>query len=149
MGHSMPWVVLCRGSFCAVGRSELRPFWAWVVLSLGSFWAWAIPWWAVPWWAVLSLDHFVMGRFVCAPLVQKKSSFLFGPRGLKLLMSLLQYSMGQGGGRGEGNLESREGSWYQARDQSGWGYATMSKTSTFQVSGVFLSTFSCNELCPE
>jgi hypothetical protein len=42
-------------------------------------------------------------------------------------------------GGGEGRLESEgEGSWFQARDQSGWGFAAMSKTSVFQVSGFFL-----------
>ncbi len=30
-----------------------------------------------------------------------------------------------------------EGSWFQARDLSGWRFATMSKTSVFQVSGFF------------
>jgi hypothetical protein len=41
-----------------------------------------------------------------------------------------------------GELESKdEGSWFQARDQSGWGFATMSKTSAFQVRGFFLSPF--------
>jgi hypothetical protein len=35
-------------------------------------------------------------------------------------------------------LESKgEGSWFQARDLSGCGFATMSKTSVFQVSGFF------------
>ncbi len=38
-------------------------------------------------------------------------------------------------------LESKgEGSWFQARDLSGWEFATMSKTSVFQVSGLFLLT---------
>jgi hypothetical protein len=31
-----------------------------------------------------------------------------------------------------------KGSWFQARDLSGWEFATMSKTSVFQVSGFFL-----------
>jgi hypothetical protein len=49
----------------------------------------------------------------------------------------------KGVGGGEGRLESKgEGSWFQARDQSGWGFATMSKTSVFQVSGFFLPPFS-------
>ncbi len=40
---------------------------------------------------------------------------------------------------GEGGLESKgEGSWFQASDLSGWGFATMNKTSFFQVSGFFL-----------
>ncbi len=35
-------------------------------------------------------------------------------------------------------LESKgEGSWFQARDLSVWEFATMSKTSVFQVSGFF------------
>jgi hypothetical protein len=42
-------------------------------------------------------------------------------------------------GGGKGCLESKgEGSWFQARDLSGWEFATMSKTSVFQVSGFFL-----------
>jgi hypothetical protein len=41
--------------------------------------------------------------------------------------------------RGEGVRIKGWGSCYQARDQSGWGFATMSKTSAFQVSwGSFL-----------
>ncbi len=42
-------------------------------------------------------------------------------------------------GKGEGvGLESKgEGSWFQARDLSGWEFAIMSKTSVFQVSGFF------------
>jgi hypothetical protein len=59
LGRSMPWVVLCRGSFCAMGRFELGPFWAWVVLSFGPCWA----------WVVLSLGRFVMGRFVMCTFV--------------------------------------------------------------------------------
>ncbi len=36
-------------------------------------------------------------------------------------------------------LESKgEGSWFQARDLSGWEFATMNKASVFQVSGFFL-----------
>jgi hypothetical protein len=34
------------------------------------------------------------------------------------------------------------GSCYHARDQSGWGFATMSKTLAFQVSMGFFSSFS-------
>jgi hypothetical protein len=38
----------------------------------------------------------------------------------------------KGVGGGEGRLESKgEGSWFQARDLSGWGFATMSKTLVF------------------
>jgi hypothetical protein len=49
-------------------------------------------------------------------------------------MSLLQYSTGPR----RAGLESKgEGSWFQARDLSGWEFATMSKTSVFQVSGFF------------
>ncbi len=48
----MPQVVLCVGSFCAVGR-----FVQWVILSSGRF---------VP-WAVLCVCHFVMGRFELGP----------------------------------------------------------------------------------
>ncbi len=37
-------------------------------------------------------------------------------------------------GGSEGRLESKGvGSWFQARERSGWGFATMSKTSVFQV----------------
>ncbi len=36
-------------------------------------------------------------------------------------------------------LESEgEGSWFQAKDLSGWEFATMSKALFFQVSGFFL-----------
>jgi hypothetical protein len=59
----------------------------------------------------------------------------------KLLMSLLYCNIvwAKGVGGCEGRLESKgEGSWFQARDQNGWGFATMSKTSVFEVSGVFL-----------
>jgi hypothetical protein len=31
-----------------------------------------------------------------------------------------------------------EGSWFQARDMSGWEFVTMSKASVFQVSGFLL-----------
>ncbi len=35
-----------------------------------------------------------------------------------------------------GGLESKgEGSWFQARDLTGWEFATISKTSVLQVSG--------------
>jgi hypothetical protein len=62
MGRSVPLVVLCRWSFCAVRWSELGPFWAWVVLSLGPFWAWV-----VSSLGRFVMGRFVMGRFVCAP----------------------------------------------------------------------------------
>ncbi len=40
---------------------------------------------------------------------------------------------------GEGGLESKgDGSWFHARDLSGWKFATMNKTLLFQVSGFFL-----------
>ncbi len=36
-------------------------------------------------------------------------------------------------------LESKgEGSWFQERDLSGWEFATISKTSVFQVRGFFI-----------
>jgi hypothetical protein len=45
----------------------------------------------------------------------------------------------KGWGRGEGSQNQEVGSCYQTRNQSGWGFATMSKTSDFQVSlGFFL-----------
>ncbi len=40
-------------------------------------------------------------------------------------------------GGGEGGLESKdEGSWFPARDLTGWEFATMSKTSVLQVCGL-------------
>ncbi len=50
--RSVPWVDLCRGLFCAVGRFKLGPFRTWVVLSLG---------------VVSSLGCFVMSRFELGP----------------------------------------------------------------------------------
>jgi hypothetical protein len=49
------------------------------------------------------------------------------------------YVLEQGGGQGQGvGLGSKgEGSWFQARDLSGWGFTTLIKTSVFQVSGFF------------
>jgi hypothetical protein len=48
----------------------------------------------------------------------------------------------KGVGGGERILESKgESSWFQARDLSGWGFATMSKTSVFQVVGFFFLFF--------
>ncbi len=45
-------------------------------------------------------------------------------------------------------MESKgEGSWFQARDLSGWEFAIMSKTSVLQVSGFFLLQH--NGLSPE
>ncbi len=42
-------------------------------------------------------------------------------------------------GGGEEGLESKgEGSWFQARNLSGWEFVTMSKTSVLQVSWFFL-----------
>jgi hypothetical protein len=54
-------------------------------------------------------------------------------------------------GGGVGILESKgECTWFQARDQSGWGFATMSETLVFQESGFcFSSTFLHKGLCPE
>ncbi len=41
--------------------------------------------------------------------------------------------------RGGGGLESKgNGSWFQARDLSGWEFTTMSKTRVLHVSGFFL-----------
>jgi hypothetical protein len=62
-----PWVVLCRGSFYAVGHFDLRPFCAWAVLSLGHFGRVSFRDGSFRAWAVLSLGHFVMGRLVCVP----------------------------------------------------------------------------------
>ncbi len=51
-------------------------------------------------------------------------------------------------GGGEGGLEIKgEGSWFQARDLSGWEFAPMSKTSVFQVSVSFLLQY--KGLCPD
>ncbi len=57
----MPWVILCRGSFCAVGRFELGPFCALGCFELDPLCAYVVS------WVVLSLGRFMMGRFVCAP----------------------------------------------------------------------------------
>jgi hypothetical protein len=55
---------------------------------------------------------------------------------------VITHNVGQRGGKGvRGNRKLRVGSCYQARDQSGWGFATMSKTSAFQVSGNFFYHF--------
>ncbi len=42
-----------------------------------------------------------------------------------------------GGGEGVGLESKGDGSWFQAEDLTGWEFATMRKTSVFQVSGFF------------
>jgi hypothetical protein len=65
--------------------------------------------------------------------------FLFQIKKTKIVDVVVVIVRAKGVGGGEGGLESKgEGSWFQARDQSGWEFATMSKTSAFQVGGFFL-----------
>ncbi len=42
-----------------------------------------------------------------------------------------------------------EGSWFQARDMSGWEFVTMSKASVFQVSGFLLYMYSTKGYDPD
>jgi hypothetical protein len=37
VGRFEPWVVMCRGLFCAMGHFELGLFMPWAILSLGRF----------------------------------------------------------------------------------------------------------------
>ncbi len=72
--------------------------------------------------------------------VEYDSTLVFRTKktGIVDVVIVISVMWAKGWGRGVRGKSQRVGSSYLARDQSGWGFATMSKKLAFQVSRSFL-----------